>query len=872
MSLTTAQSVTAGIKKTFSQSATTAGFNLGIVSAAPSSPAEGDVWYAGASDILQYRQAANTRTIANLDEAQTLTNKTIGSGTIFSAAPTINDGIKFIFNPSAGTAGINVGAHTADPSGAVDGDIIYNSTSNLFRFRQNGAWVVLGGGAQTPWTSDIDADGFDLQDLSNIEFRETTGAPAGTLSAIWHTSSGLKLNAPTGDTIDLNINGVGEYQFSATGLNFATNDITNLGNIATSDTTHLFDMSRITAQADDYTIGELRWRHDDGLAVLQNYARIIGVMESDGNGTEEGSLQIFVTEAGVHDVAYITLNDASSGTVDIFKAVDMNNQKISNIHADTINDLTTVTPVSTDFVMIRDATDGNLKKADVSAFLSAASQTPWTSDIDADGFDLTDLSNIEFRTTTGVPAATVPYILHSGASMLFNNPTGDVFSFAINGTTKFRIDTTEADLNGNNITNIGGTTDASAGGIRLANNIAINWRNGSNDGDFGITGTAGDTISVDTTFVLQSTRLLMDKGTDTGSSDAVTLPADGNFFDITGTTTINHIINTGWQDGAIIILHFDGVVTLTHNAGGAAGAEEDLFLIGNTNYTTAAGDILTFVLSTNGWEEISRNALGSASQTPWSSDIDADGFDLNDLSNILFRTSTGAPAAGDQAIWSDAGGMNFNVPTADVFDFMIQGTTELEISGTTINAPTATFQEGGVDISPIGIHDMPISATAFFAPTLEPATGLTNVNFATNDLDKKVWEFTSTTADERIQTQLPALPRNWNEGAVDIEITWSFASGSGNVRWGARIAASGDNEAIDAAFGTATEANDTAGTANQTQKIVLSSVAVPAGIAAGDELQLEIYREGSDAGDTFTGTARLHGVVIRLTTNAATAA
>ena len=53
---------------------------------------------------------------------------------------------------------------------------------------------------------------------------------------------------------------------------------------------------------------------------------------------------------------------------------------------------------------------------------------------------------------------------------------------------------------------------------------------------------------------------------------------------------------------------------------------------------------------------------------------------------------------------------------------------------------------------------------------------------------------------------------------------------------------------------------------------MLTSVAVPAGIAAGDELQIEIYREGSDAGDTFTGTARLHGVVIRITTNAAVAA
>jgi len=104
------------------------------------------------------------------------------------------------------------------------------------------------------------------------------------------------------------------------------------------------------------------------------------------------------------------------------------------------------------------------------------------------------------------------------------------------------------------------------------------------------------------------------KGTDVASADAITLQADGNTFDVTGTTTINHITSTNWIVGSVMILHFDGAVILTNNAGGLSGAECNILLSGDVNYTTSAGDILTLLLhdSTN-WQEISRNSSGSVS-------------------------------------------------------------------------------------------------------------------------------------------------------------------------------------------------------------------------------------------------------------------
>lgn len=75
------------------------------------------------------------------------------------------------------------------------------------------------------------------------------------------------------------------------------------------------------------------------------------------------------------------------------------------------------------------------------------------------------------------------------------------------------------------------------------------------------------------------------KGADVASASALTLGTDGNYFDITGTTTITSIGSLGV--GTWVKLHFDGALTLTHHA-------TDLVLAGGANITTAAGDEIEF--------------------------------------------------------------------------------------------------------------------------------------------------------------------------------------------------------------------------------------------------------------------------------------
>lgn len=88
------------------------------------------------------------------------------------------------------------------------------------------------------------------------------------------------------------------------------------------------------------------------------------------------------------------------------------------------------------------------------------------------------------------------------------------------------------------------------------------------------------------------------KGADVASAAALTLGTDGNYFNVTGTTTITSIATVGV--GTWIRLHFNGILTLTHNATSLVLPN------GGNNIVTAAGDEAEFVeYSTGNWRCVS---------------------------------------------------------------------------------------------------------------------------------------------------------------------------------------------------------------------------------------------------------------------------
>lgn len=102
-----------------------------------------------------------------------------------------------------------------------------------------------------------------------------------------------------------------------------------------------------------------------------------------------------------------------------------------------------------------------------------------------------------------------------------------------------------------------------------------------------ISGDAGETLTV------------FYKGADIISANALTLADDGNYWDITGTTSITSLSTK--PAGTVIKLQFDGALTIVHDASALA-------LSGGVSYLTAAGDIFEFISEGSGnWRESSRS-------------------------------------------------------------------------------------------------------------------------------------------------------------------------------------------------------------------------------------------------------------------------
>jgi hypothetical protein len=108
--------------------------------------------------------------------------------------------------------------------------------------------------------------------------------------------------------------------------------------------------------------------------------------------------------------------------------------------------------------------------------------------------------------------------------------------------------------------------------------------------------TVAGPLTVSGVTTLQST-MINKLGADVASASALAVDIAGNQFDVTGTTSITSMNTKGV--GTVIVLQFDGALTLTHHA-------TDLILPGGQNITTAAGDIATFYeYATGDWRCIS---------------------------------------------------------------------------------------------------------------------------------------------------------------------------------------------------------------------------------------------------------------------------
>jgi hypothetical protein len=169
-----------------------------------------------------------------------------------------------------------------------------------------------------------------------------------------------------------------------------------------------------------------------------------------------------------------------------------------------------------------------------------------------------------------------------------------------------------------------------------------------------------------------------------------------------------------------------------------------------------------------------------------------------------------------------------------------------------------------------GLHSIFIPAGAMISRTTNGAA-VGTLEMTTNKNMLRTLDFDATT-QEFAQFEIQ-MPKSWDEGTITYFVTWSHPATTTNfgVVWSLAGVAMSDNETADVAFGTAVTLADTGGTTNNRYQTSISSAVTIGGTpAAVDLVQFQLARAPADASDTMAVDARLHGLTILYTINAAT--
>jgi hypothetical protein len=162
-----------------------------------------------------------------------------------------------------------------------------------------------------------------------------------------------------------------------------------------------------------------------------------------------------------------------------------------------------------------------------------------------------------------------------------------------------------------------------------------------------------------------------------------------------------------------------------------------------------------------------------------------------------------------------------------------------------------------------------VPAAAMYGATTNPAAAEQVETTATRP-DMKVLDFDAST-DEFAQFSV-AFPKSWNEGTVTYQVYWTPAStNTGDCIFGLQGVSCGDSDTIDVAYGTAINVTDAGiGTVEDQQVSAESSAVTIAGSPAVDQLTyFQLFRDANAGGDTFSADARVLGIKLFFTTDAA---
>ena len=342
----------------------------------------------------------------------------------------------------------------------------------------------------------------------------------------------------------------------------------------------------------------------------------------------------------------------------------------------------------------------------------------------------------------------------------------------------------------------------------------------------------------------------------------------------TGATLSHRMIEfTGsLSDNAVVTIPLD-VQTFYFLRNSTSGAYTVQF-----KYVTGSGDSFTFAATDKGDQLVF--ATANDGTNPDIDTLDFGDVTLTGTQTLTNKTLTSPKigtaildTSGNELINLTATGSAVNEITlanaASGNAPSITASGETNVSLNLVPKGTGTLQGNGSALKIAGKETMWIPAQAMYGATTNGADAKQIETTATRP-DIKVLDFDAST-DEFAQFTV-AMPKSWNEGTITYQVYWTPGStNTGNCIFGLQGVACADGDTIDVAYGTAVTVTDAGIGTVEDQQITSESgaVTIAGSPAAGEQTYFQLYRDANDGSDTFTADARVLGIKIFYTTNAA---
>ena len=318
------------------------------------------------------------------------------------------------------------------------------------------------------------------------------------------------------------------------------------------------------------------------------------------------------------------------------------------------------------------------------------------------------------------------------------------------------------------------------------------------------------------------------------------------------------------------------VLDIPAQAGSPAANIEKAYIV--VDKTNRSGSAYSLTFKVTGATGVTLRALpADKSSAPVTTFVYDNGTDIIDASKDVALSFTNA-----QYIADNSGNelLTFGVTASAVNEFTIAnastgvgpilsstGETNVDIN---INPKgSGTLKSGSAAVKIAGTETIFVPAQAMFGTTTNGADAQAVETTAVRP-ELKVLDFDAST-NEYAQFSI-AMPKSWNLGTVTWQAFWSHSTtNGGDCIFGLQGVGCANDDTADVVFGSAVEVEDDGiGTVEDVQMSAVSgAVTIGGSPADNDYTFFQLFRNAADGDDDFTGDARVLGIKLFYTTDAA---